>query len=331
MNLTTEVLLCTYNGSKFIEEQLKSILNQSKKATKISIYDDHSSDNTVEIIQRFIHALPSNEQRLFNVQINPVNLGYAKNFCSAITQATEDILFLCDQDDVWETKKIAFLTALLIQHEVDMVFSDGSLIDQDDRTIGKHTVLETYGLNQKQIDEFHEHAFESLIKRNYINGAAIAIRRAVAQNALPLPCDMPHDYWLGIWCALHGKIIATPQRLYKYRQHEGNVIGIGSGSPLRFWLNIWRYSDKPREREARIWRAVTERISILSCKEKIQMADDKLKWLSRVVLKKDPSWKRCGFILLSIINGDYKRFSPKYALFRDFFSLLKQISLDFSL
>src|SRR6266478_3278723 len=129
-DLSTEVLLCTYNGAPFVVEQLHSVLRQTTRVTKISIYDDRSSDDTVTRIHEFVNQLPPDDQQLFAVQVNPSNLGYARNFINAIEHATQDILFLCDQDDVWEPQKVENLLELFQESAPDMVFSDGALIDE---------------------------------------------------------------------------------------------------------------------------------------------------------------------------------------------------------
>jgi len=323
MNVTTEVILCTFNGSVFIVDQIESILAQTKKVDKISIYDDLSSDDTFNKISEFIGNLSDSDQQIFNIEINSVNLGYAKNFSNAISQATEDIIFLCDQDDLWEPNKVAILFDLIQQHDVDLAFSDGLLIDSKGQEICNSTVLETYGLVSQKMGKFNNCAFRHLMKRNYINGAAAAIRREAAQSALPLPCNMPHDYWLGIWCSIHKGVLVTDQTLYRYRQHEGNVIGIGGSNPLYILLGLWRYCDKPRERELLIWQGVVDRISTLSCDSQTQIARNKLSWLSHVVPKQKTSWPRAYKIFKSILNSNYRRFSPKYSFLRDFFSLVR--------
>src|SRR5437016_6272989 len=122
MNPTVEVLVCTYNGARFVIEQLQSILNQTAVVNKIAIYDDQSSDDTVPLIRRFVAGLPSKQPSLFTITVNTSNLGYARNFIKAISQSTEDILFLSDQDDVWEERKVETLLRLLHEHNPDMVF-----------------------------------------------------------------------------------------------------------------------------------------------------------------------------------------------------------------
>jgi glycosyltransferase involved in cell wall biosynthesis len=319
---TTEILLCTYNGAPFILEQLQSILYQTTAVTKISIYDDCSSDNTVVRIHEFVNQLPSSEQTLFAVHVNATNLGYARNFINAVENATQDILFLCDQDDIWEPQKVASLLELLREAGPDLVFSDGALIDESGRPLDRTTVLQSYGLAKADIAHFQERAFELLLKQNYVNGAAAAIRRTRAQSALPLPCDMPHDYWLAIWCSLHGGIVATPQALYRYRQHRRNVIGAGSSNPMYEWLGIWRHPNVPRERELHIWRAVTNRIDKLPSSKEIDAAHRKLDWLTRIV-SHDKRLSRVLEILKSALNGNYRHYSSADSFFRDLVSLIK--------
>lgn len=323
MAFTTEVILCTYNGAPFIVRQLESILAQTKKVDKISIFDDRSSDNTFTVIKDFVSQLPAESKNRFNINLNEKNLGYAINFCTAISRATEDVLLLCDQDDTWRADKVEQLLTLLVTEQTDMAFSDGLLIDQDDNIIHPNTVLSTYGLNSKRIKQFKNHAFEALVKRNYINGAAAAILRPVAQNALPLPCEMPHDYWLAIWCSLHNGISATPQTLYNYRQHSENVIGIGSTTFISNVTSIWKHCDAPREREARIWQAILKRILVLPIGKKKQLAIQKSNWISKVVPKNKTGWRRGYEIILSIANGNYRKFSPPTSTLRDIFSLIK--------
>ena len=323
MNPTLEVLVCTYNGAPFVVEQLQSIVAQTTRVNKISIYDDKSSDDTLSRVQEFVNQLPLNHRRLFTIHVNSTNLGYARNFIEAVANATEDILFLCDQDDVWEPRKVETFLGLFNEHSPDMVFSDGSLIDESGRASNRMTVLESYGLSRKRISRFPDDAFDLLMKRNYINGAAAAIRKVAAQEALPLPCDMPHDYWLAIWCSLHGGIVATPQTLYRYRQHNRNVIGAGSSNPLYVWLGIWRQPNAPREREFRIWKAVTDRMAGFSRPEQLEAACRKLDWLSRVVPRHRNSFSRSVEIMKSALDGSYRHYSAKHSLLRDIVSLIR--------
>lgn len=324
-DITVEVVLCTYNGARFVYEQLCSISDQTHPINKISIYDDGSSDSTLKEVERYICSLPESRKTLIKININRENLGYAKNFCQAVDNSTEDIIFLCDQDDIWMPNKVECLLSLITKDNVDMVFSDGILVDENGIAMGSRTVLDSYELDKDKIASFYQNSFEYLMKRNYVNGAAAAIKRDVAQSALPLPCDMPHDYWLALWCACHNGISATPETLYRYRQHENNVIGIGSRSLYRQYLNYWRYSDKPREREKMIWNAVVHKMQTLDNNKCIVLAKRKMEWLNKVIPDDRASFNRLYEIIKSIINGEYRCYSPRKSVLRDLSSFLKHL------
>ncbi len=324
MRPTTEVILCTYNGAAFIAEQLESILGQTTPVDRISIFDDASTDDTLGTVRATLDRRSAETAIRVEVHAREENLGHRANFADAIAHATHDVLFLCDQDDVWEPTKVEALLALLSAEGADMVFSDGSVVDAQGRPLGRGSVLRSYGLAPASLARFRHRAFDLLLKRNYINGASCAVRRTVAQNALPLPPEIPHDYWLAIWCALHGGIAVTPQPLYRYRQHAANAVGLGSANPLYAWLGIWRQPRRPREREARIWRGVCDRIQGLGCDPRGHAAARrKVEWLSRVVAGGRTDSSRGYEIAKSALDGSYQHYSTADALLRDIVSLIR--------
>src|SRR5689334_22597164 len=98
---SAEVVLCTYNGAAFVREQLDSIAAQTMPVDRISIWDDASTDDTVAVIRRWIEER-AGHQPAVSLKVNPANLGFRRNFEQAIARATGDVLFLCDQDDIWD-------------------------------------------------------------------------------------------------------------------------------------------------------------------------------------------------------------------------------------
>ena len=319
----TEVVLCTLNGAPYVLEQLNSILTQTIAIDRISIFDDCSTDDTMASILRWRTSLPANVADKVHVDVNSGNIGYAKNFCQAIARATGDVIFLCDQDDVWEKNKASTLLSLMMRTRSDMVFSDGSIIDDQDRIAARASVLETYGLGKRDIDAFSGIAFKTLVKRNCINGASMAVRREAALAALPLPCDMPHDYWFAIWCSLRGGIAGTSERLYRYRQHGRNAIGIGDHSLLSDCISAWHHARVPRQRELRIWTAIAERLLAINDSEALALALEKRAWLRDVLDESKGSIGRLKSIVKSLLDGKYRRLSPDRAVLRDLFALLQ--------
>lgn len=98
------ILMCTYNGEEYIEEQLNSIYNQTKQPDEVLILDDHSNDSTVDIISEFIekHSLENS----WILEVNRKNIGYVENFKKGISRIKGDIIFFSDQDDIWDKQKI---------------------------------------------------------------------------------------------------------------------------------------------------------------------------------------------------------------------------------
>ena len=110
--MTTSVALCTYNGEKYLAEQLDSILTQTVPIDEIVVCDDGSTDNTISILEEYESTFPY----LFKIYKNKENLGYTKNFEQAINLCDRDIIFLCDQDDIWLKEKVKTVLLFFIAH-----------------------------------------------------------------------------------------------------------------------------------------------------------------------------------------------------------------------
>ena len=123
--MTLSVAMCTYNGSKFIQDQLNSIINQSRLIDEIIIYDDCSTDATVAIINEYIEKHPG----LIQLFQNKKNLKSTKNFENAISQCTGEYIFLADQDDVWDYYKVEKIIAKFEGNEtLEGIFTNGKLM-----------------------------------------------------------------------------------------------------------------------------------------------------------------------------------------------------------
>jgi len=316
---STEVIICTYNGARFIQEQLQSIFAQKQKPDLISIYDDQSSDDTVNIVRQMISQGSAVDVPMC-ITINPINLGYSGNFSNAIAQARKDVLFLCDQDDRWRSDKIQASICALKDSGTSMIFSDGLLIDAQGQLLSTQTVLTNYGLSKNDIINFTREPVSQLVRRNYVNGAAMAVLRKVAQAALPVPSGMPHDYWLAIWCSLHGGVVAVPETLYEYRQHSGNLIGVGIHRWRYQWVGIWQNPRPPRLREVNILTQFLPRILDVP---DAMVFKEKLEWLQACVIK-EGRFARLIAIMSSTLRGQYRRFGAPYALVRDLVSVLRK-------
>lgn len=219
------VALCTYNGEKFIKEQLESIIQQTRSPDEIIICDDVSTDNTV----RVIHDVLTGWNGKKKIIINEKNMGFKKNFENAIRYCSGDIIFLSDQDDVWNSRKIEIIeNAFAVHPNAIMVFHDAEIVDAQ-----LHTKYSSFW-KLLDFDDIKFKNDDSILKfRNVVQGSACAFRRELFDVATPFPMVAIHDEWLALIARTMGEIIAVPEILLKYRQSDSNAIGVIELTTLR--------------------------------------------------------------------------------------------------
>ncbi|MGZ3945742.1 MAG: glycosyltransferase family 2 protein [Mucilaginibacter sp.] len=198
------VALCTYNGAKYIDEQLKSIAGQSHKNIEVIIVDDVSSDGTFEIIRAW-----SEKDARIKCYRNDTNLGFNKNFEKAISLTTGDYIAISDQDDIWLPDKLQ----LLLDHIGSnwLIFSNSGYIGSDRQ-----------GMLLKAITQPLE--YRGLLLRNYITGHTTMMTREFLNFVLPFPGKGYYDWWMGLVAAYHHKITFYDKVLTHYRIHDESVI-----------------------------------------------------------------------------------------------------------
>lgn len=214
--------MCTYNGERFLQEQLDSFLHQTRLPNELVICDDCSTDNTVHLLGNFAAKAP------FPVRIiiNPINLGFIKNFEKAISLCQGDIICLSDQDDVWLSEKLALLeNCFKASPSLGAVFTDAFLVDEELRPSGWH-LWDTIRFPPAQRKRFNSgQAFAILLNHNVVTGATLGFRAHLKELVLPIPASWIHDAWIAILSAAASEIAYIQTPLIKYRQHAGNQIG----------------------------------------------------------------------------------------------------------
>jgi glycosyltransferase involved in cell wall biosynthesis len=223
MALTVSVAMCTHNGGLFIEEQLRSILDQSKPPAQIVVSDDASTDDTIERVKR---TIAGSDISTLIIQ-NPVAFGVARNFEQAISAATGELIALCDQDDSWRSDRLKLLvSAFESRPELLLLHHDARLVDDLGLPIGA-TLFDTLGITEtERLLERAGRAFEALMRRNTVTGATTVFRKTLSDIALPLPPGWIHDEWLAVIAAATGVVDFLEQELIDYRQHGSNQIGV---------------------------------------------------------------------------------------------------------
>lgn len=216
--------MCTYNGAGFLQQQLDSLAQQTRRPDEIIIFDDVSSDDSVAIAQAFA------EKSGLKVRVhqNAQNLGYVKNFEKAISLCTQDLIFLCDQDDLWQPKKIQQMVEVFeAEPEVGLVLHDFCWIDELDQPYPGP--VDTYGpqkLSASQLpQEIKDHSINVFMQpypRAWC-GCMMAYRRSFNDVVLPIFPGKGHDDWILKVLApiAETRFLATP--LVHYRMHQQNT------------------------------------------------------------------------------------------------------------
>lgn|GEM_PF-45202 len=226
-SMRISVALCTYNGEKFLAEQLQSLANQTRLPDELIICDDASSDSTVDIINAFIKTAPFTV-RFFS---NETNLGSTLNFEKSIRLCQGDLIFLCDQDDIWFSNKIAIIEReFLLNEKIGMIFTDAELIDENSNKLG-HNLWYYYFPAKKRKEALNSGIYRVLIDTNVVTGATMAFRSRFREAFLPIPLDLPntiHDGWIALAMSILSEVKFIECPLIQYRLHHGQQLGLGS-------------------------------------------------------------------------------------------------------
>jgi glycosyltransferase involved in cell wall biosynthesis len=226
MPMLVDVLLATYNGSRYLENQLDSIFAQTHQSFRVLVSDDGSSDATVAILAEYQQRFG---ERLIIVPNIAPGRGVVRNFENLMRSSLEDghskWVFFCDQDDVWLPQKIECMLAEMMRLEAldgeripCLVHSDLVVVDESLKVIcpsfAKHQRMDPGNCSPL-----------SLLSVNQVTGCAMMVNRALLKIALPLPCEtIMHDWWCGLISGSGRRFfIKTPLTLY--RQHGFNQIG----------------------------------------------------------------------------------------------------------
>ena len=217
------VALCTYNGARFLQDQLDSIASQTLPPHELVVCDDRSADDTVSIVRAFASHAPF-PVRLF---LSPTNLGSTKNFEQAIQRCEGDLIALSDQDDVWRPRKLErTIAAFSASPDVGAVFTDGEVVDDRLRPLG-YRLWEAAGFGPGRRERFeHGQAVEVLLKNNVVTGATLVFRRDFLKAVLPIPATWVHDAWIVLLIAAVGRVAIIDEPLVLYRHHSRQQIGV---------------------------------------------------------------------------------------------------------
>lgn len=220
MQPAVQIVLATYNGEQFLQQQIESLLQQSYSDFTVLIRDDGSTDKTLEIIQSYQEKYPA---KFFLLKEDKKNVGATQNFGILLANSTADYIFFCDQDDVWLSDKIEQSLKIIFSIENEqktnpcLVYSDMKLIDEH----GKIMAESVWQQLQLSPDYF---TLNRLLVQNIPHGCTMVINKAMKSIASPIPAAaILHDHWLALLAASVGNSAAITTPLLLLRNHAQNV------------------------------------------------------------------------------------------------------------
>lgn len=214
------VCIATYNGAKYIEKQLFSILFQLSPDDEIIVSDDGSKDGTINIIESF------HDSRL-KVYKNVGNHGVVPNFENALCHAKGDVIFFSDQDDIWADNKVQVMLKAL--ENADLVVHDALIMDKDDNISN----VNYYSLRKPHLGYWHN------LLRNCFVGSCLAFKKRMLPYVFPFPKHILwHDMWIGLVVSKKGKVKFIDDKLLYYRRHGDNASATGEKSTFSRWMQL---------------------------------------------------------------------------------------------
>lgn len=227
--LKVNILMSTYNGEKFVAEQIDSIQKQTFSDWQLLVRDDGSQDKTCQIVEK----LAQSDKRIRLIKAE--NVGVIQSFYELVKMERADFYFFCDQDDFWLPSKLEILLDEASKHNNDkpiMYYSDLKIVD-------KHLTVLSDSMIKMQSDHANTQLVQELTE-NTVTGCTMLINHALAEKWTDTNHVIMHDWYLALIAAALGKLVYVNQPTVLYRQHDDNVLGARTLSKrMKNWFGHW--------------------------------------------------------------------------------------------
>ena len=319
--MTVSVAICTYNGEKYIKKQLESIIRQTRIPDEIILYDDNSTDKTIEIADETLKK--SDIQ--YKIHKNIKNMGCKDNFLNCYHECIGDVIFSCDQDDIWVNDKIEkFMKHFETDKKLVLAFCNAELIDSNDNSLNI-TLLEQIGVPQNQnidINFYKNRLFGDTFGNFLVYGCCYAFKRDFFKKLLPFPPKWYFDSWIAICAPLYGNICYINESLIFYRQHSNNYSGSVVGNNQVKITAFEKIRNTSFDKYFKTPKLYYEFYSIYNDWNKGLLSDEDSIHIKKSIrfyytLKKIGSVNRlfgCALIIKQFFCGDYKHYRGNYKL-----------------
>jgi glycosyltransferase involved in cell wall biosynthesis len=307
--------MCTFNGARYVREQVESLFRQTLLPDELVICDDRSTDGCRDLLQSLSAESP------FTIRLiaNEERLGAARNFEKAIGLCGGDIIFLADQDDVWCPTKLEVVADTLNRHPgAAYAFSDAAIIDEKGNSLGVG-LWEMKGFStQRLVKLFAGRQFELLLGENLVTGCAMAFRATFRRFFLPIGRWWIHDWWIALLGSVFSHGVPVPDRLLCYRKHPSQQVGIG-------WTTLLgRCRESLHTRKEDYWerlagaRELQDRVRYLAqtteCpRQHLAEIDQKTQHLAlRLASQEASGTAKLRIVFEELLSGGYRRYSGSW-------------------
>lgn len=219
------IVLATYNGEKYIIEQIRSILQQTVKPDEIIITDAHSSDNTITVIKNLLNNSGIN----FTILTSDKRISVRENFEKGLKASKADYIFFCDQDDFWIQDKIEITISYMNKYNAVLAFTNAKVVDENLKKYRNDDLWKRIKFKVNNNIEIYNQCdsrfLRELVRRNVVTGMCMCITKELIGNVLPFSKYSIHDSWIAMKAINFGTIIAINKKMVLYRQHNLNVLG----------------------------------------------------------------------------------------------------------
>jgi glycosyltransferase involved in cell wall biosynthesis len=228
------IAMCTYNGEKYLKQQLDSLLKQTYTNLEIIITDDGSKDGTMGILNQYA----SNDSRIKVFQ-NETNLGFVQNFSKAISLCNGDFIALADQDDIWKSTKIEVFVNNIGNNT--LIYSDAQLMDENNTILDKQLIRPGKNLVSGACNK-------AFFFYNCVSGNTLMFKKELLESILPIPAVSFHDIWIAFIASSLGTITYTDEPMTYYRRHQEQVTKTKPKSEKNYRIFFHRFNIKSTQK-----------------------------------------------------------------------------------
>jgi glycosyltransferase involved in cell wall biosynthesis len=319
--LQMSIAMCTFNGARYLREQLSSIAAQSTLPDELVVCDDGSTDDTLETLSTFATRVPF-DVRIF---VNEERLGPVKNFEKAISLCRGGIIALCDQDDIWKRHKLAKLVETF-QKDPDAVyvFSDAEMADDVGVALG-YTLWDAVGLRRDVAKFCGATQLEMLLRKSLVTGAALSLRSSFREVVLPIPSNWMHDAWIASLGSALSHGVPVSDTLLLYRRHAAQACGWRTKTFRQVFNNSLSATGEESWKKVEQFRELHQRVLSAAALVKVKsecldlLKQKEMHLVQRAKTRSTNGISRIAKVFTELCTGRYKRFSEAfwYSVLRD--------------